>query len=361
MSYLSTCPGPDPSFARWASGDPAFSMAPLVLAWEVTRACPLRCVHCRADARPRRDSRELSTLEGFSLIDEAAAIGTRVMVLTGGDPLARPDIFDLLGRAHATGMHVGFSPSVTGRLRNKTLARAVEAGADTIHLSLDGATAATHDGFRGVAGHHARTLRAIADAASLDVRLQVATTVSRRNLGELPAIAELLEGLASSWTLFFLVTTGRARAGDQVDPSTEDLVLEWLATTPFPFTVRTTEAPRFRRILARHGRPVPRGVTDGNGFCFVSHVGDVQPSGFLPVTAGNVRDRPLRWWYRHHPLFVSLRDLGQRGGACGRCPDLSICGGSRARAWAATGDPLGEDPTCTLQERGVGATSPAQD
>jgi MoaA/NifB/PqqE/SkfB family radical SAM enzyme len=343
ISFGSNVPNAHPS-----SAEPEFSQAPLVLAWEVTRACPLRCVHCRADAQPRRDPRELTTSEGFSLIDEAAAIGTRVMVLTGGDPLARPDIFDLLHRAKSTGMHAGFSPSVTGRLRRGALAKAVAAGAGTIHLSLDGATGITHDGVRGVTGHHARSLAAIETAAALDVRLQVATTVSRRNLSELPAIAELLAGRASTWTLFFLVATGRAQASDQLDPEAEELVLEWLATSSFPFAVRTTEAPRFRRILAEHGRPVPHGVTDGNGFCFVSHVGDVQPSGFLPLTAGNVRERPLRWWYRHDPLFVGLRDLGRRGGACGRCSALSICGGSRARSWAATGDPLGEDPSCTF-------------
>ncbi|MHB1712225.1 MAG: radical SAM protein [Acidimicrobiales bacterium] len=325
---------------------PDFSRAPMTLAWEVTRACPLRCVHCRADAQHHRDARELSTEEGAILIDQAAAMGTRVFVLTGGDPLARPDIFDLIAHATSTGMYVGFSPSVTGRLRSGALERAVAAGTGTVHLSLDGATPATHDAFRGIGGHFERTRRAIDAACALGARLQIATTVSRRNIAELAAIARLLDGRVDSWTLFFLVMTGRAQAADTLTAAQEEHALHWLASGEFSFTVRTVEAPQFRRVRAQLGLSVAPGVTDGNGFCFVSHVGGVQPSGFLPVTVGNVRDRPLRHWYRDHPVFRALRDPSQRGGTCGRCEFLAICGGSRARAWAATGDLLAADPTC---------------
>ncbi len=329
----------------------------MTLAWELTRACPLRCVHCRAEAQPRRHPAELTTDEGRALLDDAAAMGTKVVVLTGGDPLARPDVFDLLAHASGTGVHVGFSPSVTGRLRSGALARAVEAGAGTLHLSLDGATPATHDGFRGVPGHFLRTLDAIRTAASLDVGLQVGTTVSRRTVAELPAMVELLDGLVSTWTLFFLVPTGRALADDLVEPEVEESVLEWLATSEFPFRVRTVEAPQLRRVFAQQGHRVAPGVTDGNGFCFVSHVGDVQPSGFLPLTVGNVRERPVSWWYREAPLFLDLRDQARRDGACGRCPFLGICGGSRARAWAATGDPLAGDPSCAFGKALATATA----
>ncbi len=329
----------------------------MTLAWELTRACPLRCVHCRAEAQPRRHAAELSTDEGRALIDDAAAMGTKVVVLTGGDPLARPDVYDLLAHAAGTGVHVGFSPSVTGRLRSGALARAVEAGAGTLHLSLDGATAATHDRFRGIPGHFLRTLDAIRTAASLGASLQIGTTVSRRTVAELPAMVELLDGLVTTWTLFFLVPTGRAQADDVVEPEVEEDVLEWIATAELPFRVRTVEAPQLRRVLAQQGRPTLPGVTDGNGFCFVSHVGDVQPSGFLPVTVGNVRDRPVSWWYREAPLFVALRDQARRGGTCGRCPFLGICGGSRARAWAATGDPLAGDPSCAFGKALATATA----
>lgn len=324
----------------------------MTVAWEVTRACPLRCVHCRADARPHRDPRELSTEEGVALIDQAAEMGTRVFVLTGGDPLARPDVFDLLTHAASTGMHVGFSPSVTGRLRFGGLERAATAGTGTIHLSLDGALPATHDAFRGIRGHFERTWRAIETVCGLRVRLQVATTVSRHNIAELPALADLLDGRVDSWTLFFLVTTGRAQAADMLTTGQEESVLRWLASSQFSFTIRTVEAPQYRRVRAQLGLPVAPGVTDGNGFCFVSHVGDVQPSGFLPITIGNVRDRPLPQWYQSHPVFRALRDHQQRGGKCGRCEFLAICGGSRARAWAATGDPLAADPTCAHRPRG---------
>ncbi|MHB1446580.1 MAG: radical SAM protein [Acidimicrobiales bacterium] len=318
----------------------------MTLAWEVTRACPLRCIHCRADARHHRDARELSTEEGTALIDQATAMGTRVFVLTGGDPLARPDIFDLVAHAASTGMYVGFSPSVTGRLQSGALERAVAAGAGTIHLSLDGATPATHDAFRGIRGHFERTWRAIEAVCALGARLQIASTVSRHAIAELPAIARLLDGRADSWTLFFLVSTGRAQAADMLTTGQEELALHWLASGKFSFTVRTVEAPQYRRVRAQLGLPVAPGVTDGNGFCFVSHLGDVQPSGFLPVILGNVRDRPLWHWYQNHPVFRALRDPDQRGGKCGQCEFLAICGGSRARAWAATGDLLAADPTC---------------
>lgn len=320
-------------------------LAPVTLAWETTRACPLRCLHCRAVAQPHRDPRELSTEEGLDLIGQAAALGTRVFVVTGGDPLARPDVYDLLRAAAATPMHVGFSPSVTARLTADRLAAAVDAGAGTVHLSLDGGCAETHDGFRGVRGSFRRTLAAIDAAHALPVRLQVATTVSRRTVDDLPAIAELLAGRVDSWTLFFLVPTGRADAADRLAPQEQERVLEWLSGLEAP-PVRTVEAPAFRRVLAQRGRPTGPAITDGSGFCFVSHTGDVSPSGFLPLVAGNVREATLAELYRGAPVFRALRDPSRRGGKCGRCEFLSICGGSRAHAFAATGDPLAADPTC---------------
>ncbi|NNN20124.1 MAG: radical SAM protein [Acidimicrobiaceae bacterium] len=323
-----------------------FSLAPLTLAWEVTRACPLRCIHCRAEAQPNPDANELTTEEGFDLIDDAAAMGTKVFVITGGDPLARPDIFTLLEKAVSTGMYVGFSPSVTGRIRDGTLEKVAKTGVGTIHISLDGAGPESHDLFRGVKGHFERTIQTIRHAAKLSTKLQVATTVSKHNLSELTSVAQLLEGLADSWTLFFLVATGRANSNDMLTAKQEEEVLHWLASTTFPFYVRTVEAPQYRRVRAQMGLPITTGVTDGNGFCFISHTGDVQPSGFLPVTAGNIRQQPASHWYRGSQLFTSLRDPAQLGDPCGSCQFAKICGGSRARAWAATKDPLAGDPTC---------------
>jgi len=329
------------------SGD--FSQSPFTMAWEITRACPLRCVHCRADARTRRDPAELSTDEGLDLIARAAALGTQVFVITGGDPLARPDVFDLIGAAARAGMHVGFSPSVTPRLTPDAMARAVDAGAGTIHLSLDGACAATHDGFRGVDGSFDRTLRALDVAAGLDVRVQIGTSVSRRTVTDVPDVVALLRDKVELWSLFFLVPTGRAAAADLLTPDEHERLLRWLVTADLPFPARTIAAPTYRRVRAQLGLPPGPGVNDGNGFCFVSHVGDVCPSGFLQMAAGNVRDAPLAHWYRESPLFTSLRDPGQLGGKCGRCEYKRICGGSRARAWGLTGDPLAADPTCAYE------------
>ncbi len=353
--------GRETSFGRFGPVD--FSRAPLTVAWEVTRACPLRCVHCRAEAQPHRDQNELSTEEGLALIEDIAQMGTKVFVVTGGDPLAREDIFTLLGKAASTDMYTGFSPSVTGRLRGDALERISEIGVAAIHLSLDGSGPGTHDAFRGVPGHFERTMQAIRHAAKVPPRLQIATTVSRHNLNELEMIAKLLEGLADSWTLFFLVATGRADAADMLTPEEEEQILRWLASTEFPFHVRTVEAPQYRRVRAQLGLDIVPGVTDGNGFCFISHVGNVQPSGFLPVTAGNVRKQPASVWYRNSPLFTSLRDPSQLGEPCGSCKFSTICGGSRARAWAATGNPLAGDPTCSFGSARIGFVTqgPKQD
>lgn len=325
---------------------PDFAAAPLTVAWEITRACPLRCTHCRADAQHRRDERELTTTEGVSLIADAAQMGTRVLVITGGDPLARPDVFDLLTTVRDSGMHAGFSPSVTPRLTRAALAGAVEAGAATVHLSLDGASAQTHDAFRGVRGSFDRTLAAIDGAHEVGARLQVGTSVTRTTAGDLQAIVPLLVGKVDLWTLFFLVPTGRAQTREVLDAETHEHVLSWLADSDLPFAARTIAAPTYRRVLAQRGRPVGPPVNDGNGFAFVSHVGDVCPSGFLQLPVGNVRDAPLSHWYRNAPVFRDLRDPDRLVGKCGRCEFRTLCGGSRARAWAMTGDHLAADPTC---------------
>ncbi|HUZ84627.1 MAG TPA: radical SAM protein [Gaiellales bacterium] len=327
---------------------PDLGVAPITVAWETTRACHLRCIHCRAVAQPRRDDGELTTDEGRDLIGQAADMGTRVFVLTGGDPLMRPDILELIAAAADSGMHCGFAPSVTRRLTAAALGAAVSAGANTIHLSLDGASASTHDGFRGVPGAFARTLAAMDTVAALGARLQVGTTVTRRSAGELELIARSIAGRVTQWTLFFLVPTGRAALDQMLSPSEHERVLRWLADADLPFAARTVAAPTYRRVRAELGRaPVP-GANDGNGFAFVSHRGDICPSGFLQLAAANVRQARLADTYRRHPLFVSLRDPSQLNGRCGRCAYTTLCGGSRARAWAVTGDPLADDPSCPL-------------
>ncbi len=345
-----------------------FSRTPFTVAWEITRACGLACVHCRAEAQPRRDPRELTTVEGLRLIDSIAQTGARVLVVTGGDPLMRPDCFTFVAHARHCGLQVGFSPSATGRLTWKALAHARYAGVHRLHLSLDGATAETHDRFRGVSGSFARTLRAMEDARDVALPLQVGTTVSTLNVDELPRLADLLAGHGVvMWSVFFLVPTGRAQAEQMLDAVGHERVMRWLAdlSDHAPYDVRTTAGMQFRRILAQRGarrggpahiagagfsfgsgsRPV-RAVNDGDGFCFVSHVGEVYPSGFLQVSAGNVRQSGIETIYRDSSLFRQLRDRSLLKGRCGVCEYRDVCGGSRARAWAVSGDYLAEDPSC---------------
>lgn len=342
---------------------PGNEIAPFTLAWEITRACALACVHCRADAQHYRDPRELSTDEGLALVDEAADMGTVVFVVTGGDPLMRDDCFTFIEQAKNRGMQVGFSPSATGRLTAAAIRHARDAGTHRLHLSLDGATAVTHDRFRGVQGSYDRTIRGMAAAAAAGLPLQVGTTVTRTNEHELEAIAEVVARVgAVMWSVFFLVPTGRGQADDMLDAEGHERVMRWLASIrgTVPFDVRTTAGPQFRRIVAGSERargrpqgpdvpPTPRHlgrVNDGDGFAFISHTGDVCPSGFLPIVAGNVREESFTDLYRGSPLFQRLRERTLLKGKCRICEYSEVCGGSRARAWALTGDELAEDPTC---------------
>jgi radical SAM protein len=357
-----------------------FARTPFTVAWEITRACALACVHCRAMAIPRRDPRELTTLEGFHLIDQVVELGRPILVITGGDPMMRRDVFDLLGYAVDQGLRVGFSPSATGRLTRPALERVREIGVSMVHISLDGSAPVIHDGFRRVRGSFQRTIRILADIVDLGIPLQIGTTVSRHNLHDLPRIAERVASVgATVWSIFFLVPTGRAAVADMITPAEHEQVFQWLAdlAEKAPFHVRTTAAPAFRRVMiermrARSGAAAPfgspdwqltgagysfrlgdapdgRGVNDGNGFCFISHVGDVCPSGFLQISAGNVRERSLVEIYRESPLFTALRNPALLKGKCGRCWLRAVCGGSRARAYALTGDYLAADPSCVYE------------
>ncbi|MBI2911641.1 MAG: radical SAM protein, partial [Chloroflexi bacterium] len=236
---------------------PRFSEAPFTLAWEITRACALQCRHCRATAQRRRDARELTTEEGFRLIDQVADMGTVVLVVTGGDPLMRPDVYELIGYGAARGLRVAFSPSATGLANADALRRAREAGVHMVHVSLDGATAATHDGFRRVHGSYGRTMRMLDDLRELGVPLQVGTTVSRSSWRELPAIAALVAAAgARVWSVFFLVPTGRALAEDMVSPRQHEVAYRWLARLSgrVSYRVRTTAAPAYRRVVMQRAR-----------------------------------------------------------------------------------------------------------
>lgn len=335
-----------------------FNERPAVVIWEVTQACGLACVHCRAQARPWRDRGELSTQEGLALIDQVADAGAPLMVLTGGDPMERPDVAQFVRRGVSRGVHMALSPSATPKVTRAALAELKDVGLHRVAVSLDSHLERHHDAFRRVAGSYRRTLEIARDARALGLPLQIGTTITRLNAADLEAMGALVGELgAVLWSVFFLVPTGRANPALMISAQECEDVLERLyaLSRQAPFAVKTTEAPHYRRVAARRsGRRPASGINDAKGFVFVSHVGDVYPSGFLPLTAGNVRERPLGELYRESPLFVSLRHPSRLKGRCGLCELRDVCGGSRARAYAVSGDPLAEDPLCAYRPAGGG-------
>ncbi len=332
---------------------------PARIYWEITRACGLACRHCRAEATTCANPGELDHATGMDLLTRFAAADPKPhVVLTGGDPLERVDLFELLAHGRSLGLHMSVSPSATPRLTADVIARLKTAGVDAISLSIDGATAATHDEIRKVNGTFERTLVAAARARQVGLAFQVNTLVSEETLPEMAGIEALVRTLgAARWSLFFLVTVGRGSVLQPIDAAATERLLVWLAgraaVKPGP-VITTTEAPFFRRVVTSLGGSAPgkghaAGIRDGNGIMFVGHDGDVYPSGFLPVAAGNVKTEDPLTIYRESELFRALRDVDRFGGKCGACEYRTACGGSRARAWAATGDMLAEDPLCAYQ------------
>lgn len=360
---------------------------PFIVFWEVTRACGLACAHCRADAIPDRDPRELSTDEGRQLIDDLATYDAPrpILVLTGGDPFERDDLAELVRHATQRGLHVSLSPSVTPRLTAARLAELRSAGASAVSLSLDGARPETHDALRGIEGTHRATLLAAAMVRDAGFRLQINTTVHAGNVDELPdLLAWLVDQDVSLWSVFVLVPTGRGTTMRPLDADRTEDLLHWLHGIGDLLPVKTTEAPHFRRVAvqraaaARGGvrlddafppgelrrsltertaaligdrpsqrrRRPPLDVNAGRGVAFVDHTGRVHPSGFLPLDVGDVRELPLSTTYRDSPVLRRLRDVESYTGRCAYCEYRDVCGGSRSRAYAASGDPYGDDPAC---------------
>lgn len=343
---------------------------PFVLVWELTQACDLECDHCRADAQPDRHPDELSTAEGKALLDRAADFGERqLVVFSGGDPCKRPDLVDLVDCGTDAGLTVTLTPSGTDGLTADTIADLADAGLRRLALSIDGGSAESHDAFRGESGSFEATVRAAEAARDLGVPLQVNTTVCASTVADLPAIRDLVADLgAVMWSVFFLVPVGRGRVLEPIDPDRAEDVMAWLAEVAdeAPFGLKTTEAPHYRRVRRENGHVDGEGegrrtgIVAGDGFAFVSHVGDLYPSGFLPEPAGNVREDDLVDLYRHSPLFESLRDRDQLLGKCGACPYRYVCGGSRSRAYAYTGNPLESDPLCAYEPPDYDGPMPTQ-
>jgi len=344
-----------------------FDRAPLLIYWEMTRACDLACRHCRAEAIALPHPDELTTEEARALLRDARHFGPPLphLVFTGGDPLKRADLFEVIGEARRLGFGVSLAPSGTALLSADVIRR-LSAGIQSMSLSIDGSTAERHDAFRGVPGTFATTLQAAQWVRAAGIPLQINTLVTAETLDDLPHLYRLMQTLdIMRWSLFFLISVGRGRVLQEISPAESERLFHWLLDLgrEAPFPIKTTEATHYRRVaytrMRRAGMdeaaiartPVGRGfgVRDGNGIMFVSHTGAVYPSGFLPVTAGSVRQASLVDLYRSSPLFTRLRDVTQLTGKCGVCPFAAICGGSRARAYAWTGDSMASDPLCPYQ------------
>jgi radical SAM protein len=366
---------------------------PFMIIWETTHACDLACRHCRAEAIPEHDPLSLNFEEAKLLLDQVESFGRPrpIFIFTGGDPFKRADLFDLLTYGNKLGLAMAVSPSGTPLLNEENLRRVRESGGKAISLSIDGSNAERHDQFRGVPGSFALTSRGWQLARKLGLKVQLNTTVTRYNLEDLPQIFRLvLEYGAMTWSLFFLVPVGRGKAEDEVSPAEYEAVMHFLYDCSKYASAKTTEGHHYKRvvlqraILEEKGLPfedyfkldpvyerlkaglasivaerslspkenivrTPMHINAGNGFVFISRRGEVFPSGFMPISAGNVKEQSLMEIYRKAPLFNDLRDTTKFEGRCGLCEFVGVCGGSRSRAYAVTGDPLAEEPFCTYE------------
>src|SRR3954452_17508250 len=355
-----------------------FKKDPFIVIWELTRACQLACLHCRAEAQLKRDPRELSFEEGKNLIDQIYEMNNPMLVFTSGDPLMRQDVFDIAKYAVEKGVRVSMTPSATPNVTKEAIEKAKDVGLSRWAFSIDGPSAEIHDHFRGTAGSFDLTMERIKYLHELEIPIQINTVISRYNVEYLEEMAKMVEDLnCVLWSVFFLVPTGRGQVTDMISPAEHEKVLRWLydLSKRVSFDIKTTEAMHYRRVVIQQkmreakdqteeinylsaltekgltgsidglGR-APKGVNDGNGFVFISHIEDVYPSGLLPVKAGNIRETPLAEIYRESPIFKSLRNPDLFKGKCGVCEFRHVCGGSRSRAYAMTGDYLESEPFC---------------
>jgi AdoMet-dependent heme synthase len=342
-----------------------FNVRPLVAIWEMTRACDLACFHCRASAQPVCHREELNTEEAKKLIRDISALKPPIFVMTGGDPLKRKDVYELVQYAASYGLRPALTPSATPLLTREAIQQLKDAGLSRLAISLDGPRAEVHDTFRGVPGSFARTLDAVKWANEVGLPIQVNTSLTKRNLQYLEEMADLLRSQKIVlWSVFCLVPTGRGQLSDlPTGEEFEDAFARlYQLSKGLPFRVKTTEGPHYRRYMLQqeHGpdehefklterEEAQPWVNDGKGFVFISHTGDVCPSGFFPISAGNVKKTPVWWLYRYSPLFTALRDTDQLKGKCRVCEFKKVCGGSRARALAVTGDAFNQEPCCIYQ------------
>lgn len=361
------------------------SQKPFIVIWEVTRACALVCKHCRAEAQRHAAPGQLTTAEGKDLLRQLAAYDPPrpLLVLTGGDCFEREDLVELVEYGTSLGLSVSISPSVTPLFTKERLIALKKAGGRAMSVSMDGATAETHDAFRGIPGTFDQTVKATQMINEVGFRLQINTTLTRDNIHEAPRmLAKAIELDAFMWYIFFLVPTGRGAQLAAMSPREREDVLHWLHDVSDRIAIKTTEAPQYRRVAfqrAKQGeaggepfelgelyhwltrettqllgeyptktRPprTPLAINSGSGFAFIDHIGDVYPSGFLPIHVGSIKRTPFAELYRDTPVMQALRTPSSFGGKCGACGYNHFCGGSRSTAYALTHDPLASDPTC---------------
>jgi radical SAM protein len=359
-----------------------YNRTPFLIIWETTQACDLACHHCRASAQPEHHPGELTTVEAEDLMKQASDLGTPIFILSGGDPLKRPDLCHLIRYGADLGLRMATIPAATPLLTEEIVARLKESGLSQMALSLDFPRAALHDAFRGVPGAFEKTMQAIDWAHKHRLPLQINTTLHGESAPYLEEMAELVQSLGIVfWEVFFLVPMGRGTAlrGLTAEQCEEIFEVLYRVQKRSNFLVKITEAPHYRRFVAQREReeePAPKhggtvhelpkqllrtegpghsiglasqGVNSGNGFLFVSHTGEVFPSGFLPISAGSLKDRSLAWLYRDSEVFRELRRPERFLGVCGYCEFNRICGGSRSRAFALVGSHLASDPWCVYK------------
>jgi AdoMet-dependent heme synthase len=335
-----------------------------LVAWETTRNCNLSCVHCRASATLGPYRGELNTQAAYNLLDEIASVGNPIIILTGGEPLLRHDIFDIA--SYGTDQGLRMVMAVNGTLVTpQTASRMVASGIRRISVSLDGASAERHDTFRGVKGAFTGALEGIKNAKEAGLEFQINTTITKSNLNQIPDILSLAESLgAVAHHIFLLVPTGRGKylIDQEIDAREYEQTLNWFydQRDKTSLQLKATCAPHYYRILRQRAKEegrkvtfeshgldaVTRGCLAGTGFCFVSHVGVVQPCGFLDLPCGNVTEQPFGDIWRNSEVFKKLRDPRQLSGKCGLCEYRRVCGGCRARAYEATADFMAAEPLC---------------
>jgi len=335
-----------------------------LVAWEVTRSCNLSCIHCRAAAEHGPYENELTTTECFEVLDDIASFSRPIIIFTGGEPLLREDVFEIVRYGSDLGLRCVLATN--GSLLDETVAgKLVEAGIQRVSLSLDGATRETHDSFRQVDGSYTSVIEAAGVATKVGMPFQINSTVTRLNLDELPAMLDrAIELGAVAYHVFLLVPTGRGTElkDQEIAPAEYETTLNWLydQRERVPIQLKATCAPHYYRILrqraAREGKDVDfqtygldavtRGCLGGIAFCFISHTGRLSPCGYLEVDCGNVRTDGFRAAWFGSPIFKDLRDPSKLEGKCGACDYRDVCGGCRARAYAKTGNYLAEEPDC---------------